>query len=57
MFRKESLLIGEYERSDHATFDEIKLVYGLEAKREGHHTMVDVGAHFGGSLLPFLKDR
>jgi FkbM family methyltransferase len=45
-----------YERGEHAYVDETKLVSVLFGRASGiNHTMVDVGAHFGGSGRHFVN--
>jgi len=52
---KNTALVGPFSRDSHAHYDEtdcIAEVYSSELKGQ---TMIDVGAHHGWALLPFLK--
>ena len=47
-------LLSRFERRDHARFDEVGVIAKLLAGRGSDGVMIDVGAHAGSSLAPFL---
>jgi FkbM family methyltransferase len=51
----EGVLVGPYSRTEHAYFDETGMAANLLAEMPTGSIMVDVGAHHGSSLSPFLK--
>jgi FkbM family methyltransferase len=46
---------GFYGRDDHAHWDETEAVAALFSSKWHGSLMIDVGAHFGSALAPFLK--
>ena len=48
-------VVGCFAREDHAHFDETQLAAQLLAETPSDAVMVDIGAHHGSSLAPFLK--
>lgn len=51
-----SMLVGPFARVMHAHIDETKVVAELMRKCVGNsHLMIDVGAHVGSALAPFLQ--
>jgi FkbM family methyltransferase len=54
-WKEESCLVGPYSRDDHAHWDEtIGIRQFTISNKSG--TMIDVGAHEGYALMPFLND-
>jgi FkbM family methyltransferase len=47
--------IGEFERKDGASLDETRVIAALvDGSRSVDNLMIDVGAHHGGAMTPFL---
>ena len=51
----ERVLLGPYARNEHAHFEETRLAVDLLADLPAGSVMIDVGAHRGSSLSPFLR--
>lgn len=51
----DATLIGPYERNDAAHYDETNCIAALFSKSLSGSTMIDVGAHHGWALSPFLE--
>lgn len=52
---EQTAIVGPYRRSDHAHWDETQAVAQLFASHLKGSTMIDVGAHHGSALMPFLN--
>ena len=48
-------LVGCFTREEHQRIDETQLVDSLLSERSAGSFMIDVGAHHGGSLKPFIQ--
>ena len=49
----DGIILGPYGRKRRASLNEALLMFRLLRPQEEHPLMVDVGAHFGGSLIRF----
>ena len=52
----QSAVLGPFERDRHAHFDETQFIAKLLTGKGAGSTMIDVGAHHGGSLRHFVGD-
>ena len=50
------LLVGEYGRESHASLNETRALADLLAADQHDGFMIDVGAHHGSALMPFLTE-
>mgnify|MGYP005842235629 CR=1 FL=1 len=51
----DTTVLGPYERNDHAHWDETKGIAELFSENLNGSVMIDVGAHVGTALAPFLE--
>jgi len=55
--KNNNTFIGEYSRDSHMSLDESKIVFDyFQENSASSKTMIDVGAHQGSALIPFVND-